>query len=206
MKGILFSLAEEVVRDRHGEDAWDAVLDGAGLDGSWTSLGDYPDEHLSRVVSSAAVLLGVDDRTALRTIAEGAMPLLAGRFPHFFTPHTDALEFVRTVNGIIHPEVLKLYPGATTPQFGFLESPERTLTMAYCSPRRLCALAEGFLRGAARHYGQTVDVTQPSCMLDGADQCVLHCEFSPVPRPPAETGHLVGTGAGFRADRFDDGR
>ncbi len=78
-----FNLAEEVVRREHGEDAWDAILLGAGLDGSWTSLGSYPDEHLERVVT-----------------------------------------------------------------------------------------------GAAKHYGQTVVISQPTCMLDGASRCLVRCRFS----------------------------
>jgi hypothetical protein len=110
VKGIIFNLAEEVVRREHGEDAWGAILLGAGLDGSWTSLGSYPDEHLERVATGAAALLGTDERTVPRTVGEGAIPLLAERYRHFFTPHTDTRAFVMTLNDMIHPEVRKLYP------------------------------------------------------------------------------------------------
>lgn len=178
MKGIIFNLAEEVVRRDHGEDTWDAILVGAGLDGSWTSLGSYPDEHLERVVASAATLLGIDRGAVLRTVAEGAIPLLAQRYPHFFTPHIDARSFVLTVNDMIHPEVRKLYPGATPPMFGFEPAPEEEVLLSYTSARRLCALAEGFVHGAATHYGQTVLISQPACMLDGASRCLLHCRFA----------------------------
>ena len=181
MKGIIFNLAEEVVRNAHGEDAWDAVLDGAGLEGAWTVLGDYPDEQLSRVVASAAQLLGVDEQAVLRLVAVGSMPLLAQRYPHFFTPHKDARHFVLTLNDMIHPEVLKLYPGATPPSFGFAESGENAFTLSYSSPRHLCALAEGFVQGAADYYGQSVVLSQPSCMLNGDDHCLIHCQFANVP-------------------------
>ena len=59
MKGIIFNLAEAVVGKVYGEDTWDAILDRAGLDGSWTSLGSYPDEELLKVVAAAAELLGL---------------------------------------------------------------------------------------------------------------------------------------------------
>lgn len=178
MKGIIFNLAEEVVRRGHGEDAWDAVLVGAGLDGSWTSLGSYPDDHLERVVASAAELLGVDEQTVLRTVAQGSMPLLAERYPHFFTQHTQAVDFLLTLNDIIHPEVLKLYPGSVPPTFGFDRPTPTSLTMSYGSPRHLCALAEGFIAGAAEHYGEHVTVTQSSCMLRQDPECLITCQFS----------------------------
>jgi len=41
-------------------------------------------------------------------------------------------------------------------------------------------LAEGFVTGAAAHYGQQVAITQPECMLRGDERCRLHCEFSDV--------------------------
>lgn len=178
MKGIIFNLAEEVVSREHGEDAWDAVLEGAGLDGSYTSLGSYPDEDLGAIIASAARLLDSDEPAVLRQVAEGAMPLLAARYPHFFTPHTDALAFVLTLNDIIHPEVRKLYAGANVPTFGYQRHGDDSVTLTYDSQRRLCTLAEGFITGAAKQYGQQVTIEQPECMLRGDAVCRLHCRFT----------------------------
>lgn len=180
MKGIIFNLAEEVVRNSHGEDAWDAVLDGAGLDGSWTSLGSYPDKDLAKVVGSAARWLGLSVEATLRVIGEGAVPLLAQRYPQFFRPHATTSSFVLTLNDVIHPEVRKLYPGATPPTFGFASLGQNDLSLSYSSARQLCALAVGFLHGAASHYGQSVVITQPSCGLRGDARCLIHCQFADV--------------------------
>jgi hypothetical protein len=48
VKGIVFNLLEQVVSRDYGEDMWDDLLSAAGLVGAYTSLGSYPDEHLSR--------------------------------------------------------------------------------------------------------------------------------------------------------------
>lgn len=181
MKGILFNLAEEVVCQTHGERAWDDILEAAGLDGSYTSLGNYPDEDLSRIVDAAARALDVSVEDVLRSVATGAIPLLATRYPHFFAPHTSARSFVLTLNSIIHPEVRKLYPGAGVPEFGFDTSADDVLVVTYRSARRLCGLAQGFIIGAAAHYGERVDITQPSCMHRGDPACDLHCRFEKLP-------------------------
>lgn len=105
------------------------------------------------------------------------MPMLAARFPGFFTPHSSARSFVLTLNDIIHPEVRKLYPGADVPEFGFDDADPDTLVITDVSARKLCALAEGFLAGAASHYGQTADLQHIQCMHEGHDSCVIHCTF-----------------------------
>ena len=178
MKGIIFNLAEEVVSRGYGDDVWDQILDGAGLTGSYTSLGSYPDDDLFAILAAAGELLGADPQTLLRQVAEGALPLLAQRYPQFFDPHEDTCSFVLTLNDIIHPEVRKLYPGAQVPTFSYDVHSRNSVTMGYTSERRLCLLAEGFVTGAARHYGQRVTVQQSSCMLRGDDTCLLHCEFT----------------------------
>ena len=54
MKGIIFNVAEATVSDEFGEDAWDDLLDAAGLDGAYTALGDYPVEQLVALVTAAS--------------------------------------------------------------------------------------------------------------------------------------------------------
>ena len=40
MKGIIFNILSEAVVQAFGEDEWDDVLDAAGVDGAYTSLGN----------------------------------------------------------------------------------------------------------------------------------------------------------------------
>ena len=179
MKGIIFNLLEEVVTDTYGEQVWDSLLDTTGLPGSYTSLGQYPDHQLEKLVQAASQALGVPPREMLRWFGEAAMPRLAKRYPAFFSMHHATRPFVVSVNHIIHPEVLKLYPGADLPVFDFADGPEGTLVMGYRSPRKLCALAQGFVEGAAAHYHECVTVEHLACMHDGDPECRLRIAFSP---------------------------
>ncbi len=178
MKGIIFNLAEEVVTTAYGEGTWESLLDAAGLDGAYTSLGNYPDEHLFALVSAAATALDRPADDVVRDIGEGAMPLLAERYPDFFSGHNDVRSFVLTLNEVIHAEVRKLYPDADVPVFGFDTSNADVLVLSYDSKRKLCFLAEGFISGAAAHYGQRVEIDQPACMKRGDDRCLIRCAFS----------------------------
>jgi hypothetical protein len=185
MKGIIFNLVEEVVSNTYGEETWDALLDAAGLDGSYTSLGSYADEDLFRLVAAASTALDAPPDQIVRMLGEGAIPLLIERYPFFFEGHDSTPPFLLTLNDIIHPQVLKLYPGSQVPDFDFLydESEPNCITIGYQSDRQLCALAEGFITGAAKHYGEDVAITQPQCLTRGDEKCVIQCTFAPVTAP-----------------------
>ncbi len=173
MKGIIFNLLEEVVIHRHGDAAWDGLLDQAGVDGAYTSLGSYPDAELEALLGAAATVLHVQPDECLRWFGREAMPLLAERYPAFFTAHNTTLPFVLSVNSIIHPEVRKIHPGAQCPTFRFEHGTDGALYMGYRSPRRMCSLAQGFIEGAADHFGETAIVEHPRCTAKGDPECLL---------------------------------
>jgi hypothetical protein len=177
MKGIVFNLLEEAVCKEFGEDTWDQLLDDAKLSGAYTSLGSYDDAEVFALVGAASAALKLPPQDILRWFGQRAMPLLAARYPGFFSTHTDTRSFLLTLNNIIHPEVRKLYPGAITPVFDFGRGEDGNMIIGYNSPRKLCALAEGFMLGSAAHYHEHAEITQPQCMHEGADKCVFHVRF-----------------------------
>ncbi|MBW2537254.1 MAG: heme NO-binding domain-containing protein [Deltaproteobacteria bacterium] len=177
MKGIVFNLLEQSVVADHGEDMWDDLLDAANLDGAYTSLGSYPDEDLLRLRDTAAEALGCSPADVERWLGQSAIGRLAQLYPEFFEPHTSTKAFVLTLNDIIHPEVRKLYPGADVPVFEFESRSPQQLTLRYRSHRKMCAFAEGLIRGTADHYGESVSIDHVSCMLQEAAECRLDCTF-----------------------------
>ena len=179
MKGIIFNLLEGVVEKQFGEQAWDDLLEKAGLEGVYTSVGNYPDAELVKLVAAAATTLDKSAEDVIRWFGVSAIPLLAEKYPGFFRPHDGTRSFLLTLNDIIHPEVRKLYPNADVPDFGYEIDPLRPeqLVMIYQSPRKLCVLAEGFIQGAAAHYGEDVTLRQTECMNNGASRCVIQLSF-----------------------------
>lgn len=177
MKGIVFNLLEEVVTQQYGDDIWDSLLDAAGLDGTYTSLGTYPDEQIGALVAIAAQKLGLTPFEVLRWFGQRSMPLLVERYPEFFRSQSSTRPFLLSVNHIIHPEVRKIYPHAQVPTFEFSDTPDGRLMMGYQSPRRLCALAQGFAEGAAAHYGESIRFDHQECMHKGDDRCLCLISF-----------------------------
>jgi hypothetical protein len=181
VKGIIFNLLEGVVSEAHGADVWDQLLEAAQVDGAYTSLGNYPDEELYRLVGAASEALQIPADAVVRWFGVQALPLLVQKYPAFFAPHRSTRAFVLTLNAIIHPEVRKLYPGSEPPNFDFDTTSPDVLVMYYRSQRKLCALAEGFVEGASTHFGEQVKMAHPQCMHRGDEVCRLEFSFTPQP-------------------------
>jgi Haem-NO-binding len=181
VKGIIFNLLEQIVRREYGDTIWDDLLETAQVDGAYTSLGNYPDDHLYRLVHSASSALNLPPDAIIKWFGRNALPLLAHKYPQFFDPHQSTRTFLLTLNDVIHTEVRKLYPGAEVPEFDYDTSSATVLLMGYRSPRKLCLLAEGFTEAAAAHYGETLAFVHLQCVSRGDEKCLFQISFTPTP-------------------------
>lgn len=177
MKGVVFNLLEDVVRREFGDSEWQHVRHDAEVDSAFTSLDSYPDAVLRRLVAAVGKRCHKTPGEALQWFGRHSMPMLRSMYPAFFESQPSTRSFILTLNDIIHPEVRRLFPGADVPVFDFDTSSPDALTLGYQSPRKLCALAHGFIEGAADHYGETVDIDQTECMHRGDAKCVFHLHF-----------------------------
>ncbi|TDL10232.1 heme NO-binding protein [Mycolicibacterium obuense] len=172
MKGVLFNVVEEVVSHEWGEQMWDNLLLDCNLDGAYTALGNYPDAELVALGRAAAQRLGCSLDDVLRLLGQLAFEPLLARYRSLEEPPESMRAFLPTVNELIHPEVLKLYPGASVPRFALRDDGDH-LELDYVSIRNMCVLAEGLVLGLAGHYGEHVTVDQSRCKQRGDDRCTI---------------------------------
>lgn len=180
MKGIVFTLLQEVVTNEYDEDTWDDLIDAAGVNGAYTAVGTYDHAELHALVAAAVAALDSTADEIVVWFGRKALPLLAERYPDLFVGHTTARSFVLTLNDVIHPEVRKLFPGAYAPSFDFDTSDPEAIELTYRSNRGLCRFTEGLVMGAADHFGEHAEVVHDRCARDGADACTLTCRLTPA--------------------------
>ncbi|OAN34468.1 heme NO-binding domain-containing protein [Mycolicibacterium iranicum] len=172
MKGVLLNVVEEAVSHEWGEEMWDDLLADCGLDGAYTALGNYPDSELVALAGAAAIRLGLPIETVFRVLGRLSFAPLFARYTQHLEAPTSLREFLPSVNDLIHPQVLKLYPGASVPKFALRDTGDE-LELDYLSVRDMCMLAEGLVLGVADHFGETVTVFQSSCKQRGDSRCTL---------------------------------
>lgn len=180
MKGVIFNVLEEVVSDECGAATWDSLIEAAGIEGAYTSLGSYPDADLFKLVKAASDALGVAPDDLMRWFGRRAVRRLADRAPEFGEGHESAKSFLMSVEQVIHVEVTKLYPDAHVPTFQYEDPGPGRLTMYYSSPRRLCALVAGMIEGAAEMFGETATIAHGPCQREGEQRCTFECAFKPA--------------------------
>ena len=99
--------------------------------------------------------------------------MLNGKYPMFSAQQDDFFDFIESIDGVIHKEVRKLYDSPSLPSLSCEREGNNILHVIYQSPRKLCFLAEGLIRGAAKHYGVEYQLTHDVCMHKGSDHCLL---------------------------------
>ncbi len=172
MKGIIFNIVQEVVETAFGVDAWDDVVDHAGVDGAYTSLGSYPDAELVALVAAISERAGVPKSDVLVLTGRSGFGHLAARHGELLDGMATWRDVLHQLDGLIHPEVRKIYADAAVPEF---DASDRggTVLLEYRSARNLCKLAEGLVLGLGDHYGARLVVDHLSCTARGDDVCHL---------------------------------
>ena len=172
MKGVIFNVVQEVVEDAFGPDAWDEIVRRSGVDGAYTSLGSYPDAELGSLVTAAAEVAGVTEPEALVLVGRKGFARLGGRHAELLDGADSWMDVLAQLDGIIHPEVQKIYPDAEVPSFR-TSSGDRTMQLRYESSRNLCPLAEGLILGLGDHFATELTVDHLEGVHRGDDSCVL---------------------------------
>ncbi len=124
----------------------------------------------------------------LQTIADEVgepVPGLLGRFGDFLAPHLvkvagslvdpawRTLDLIEHTESLIHSMVRAAKPGAEPPLLETVRVTSDELHLVYSSRRRLCTLAVGVMHGMAKHFGETLDIDETSCMLHGDPFCAF---------------------------------
>lgn len=173
MKGIVFTLFNDMVEENYGLEAWDQLLEKSGCDGIYISSETYPDAELMALVGAASEMTNIPANALVKAFGEYMFPSFHEKYPTFFKEGMTLKSFLLTVDRVIHVEVRKLYPDAGLPDFEYQDENDNELVMLYKSPRKLCALAEGLIAGAAKHFNAKYQLKHDLCMHDGSDHCRL---------------------------------
>lgn len=177
MKGVIFNILEELVIDTAGITTWNSILQTLQLGGIYTAGQSYPDEELMALVQEISQRLQKPIPDVVAHFGEYLFIQLNSRYPEFTTQQPDLRSFLKSIHDVIHVEVQKLYESPNLPTISCHEPDPDTLIMEYRSPRQLCILAEGLIRGAAQHYQTEIELSHPVCMHHGADHCDLVVRF-----------------------------
>ena len=175
MKGAVFIAFNQMVEEQIGIDVWERMLAEVAppSGGIYTSVEAYEDEELFNLVGKLSEITGHPIPTLVEQFGAYLFSALNSKYPVFSEQQPDFFSFIKSIDGVIHKEVRKLYQHPNLPSLECEQTDDDTLLVTYRSPRKLCILAEGLIRGAALHYQTDYNLEHPTCMLHGSDHCLL---------------------------------
>src|SRR5207249_2825662 len=126
-----------------------------------------------KIVNAASKRTGLPVTTVHERFGEFIGPHLLALVPSLVKVGWRTLDVVEHTEQTIHAVVHAQQPGATPPYLRAHRISPSEVTVFYDSPRRLCFIAKGIIRGMAQHFGETIRIEEERCMLAGAPDCTL---------------------------------
>lgn len=178
MKGIVFSLFNQLVEDKFGMEVWEQLLDKVQpeSDGVYTTVGTYNDSEMLALVGALSEITNVPIPDLVRVFGEYLAHQFHSNFPDFYKEN-DLRSFLKSIHGVIHVEVNKLYPDSYTPDVICEDLSDDVMMIRYSSKRKLCPLLEGLVSGTAGIFNTPIDMKKTQCMADGHDECHYEVTF-----------------------------
>ncbi len=174
MKGIVFTEFLDMVETTISADMVDDVIEAARVPsgGAYTAVGTYDHKEMVSLVGALSEFSGHPVPALLHQFGKHLFGRFFVLYPLFFEGVENALEFLARVEGVIHEEVLKLYPDAELPRFEARWTGPGALTLVYRSPRHMGDLAHGLIEGCIAHFGDPVAIDRHT-LADGAEEFTL---------------------------------
>jgi hypothetical protein len=189
MHGLIFVELRKYVDDALGTGTWPKLLESAGLANKlYMPIGTYPDEELVALVSTAASLGGGSVDATLHGFGEFIAPDLLRMYSSRISKDWKTLDVIENTEETIHTVVRAQNPGADPPRLRCRRLSPEEVVISYSSPRKLCAVAKGIVRGLARDLRERVTITESSCMHKGAVTCEITVTLEAEAASGAEAG------------------
>lgn len=155
-----------------GSTSWKGVRSSVTTTASkFLPSGSYPDADAVAILSSIADTTGRPLSSILEDFGQFLAPHLVKVAGPVVDPTWRTLDLIEHTEAIIHTMVRTTTPGAAPPVLQTVRQSPDELHLIYSSARRLCPLAVGLMRGIAAHYGETIRIEEPSCLLRGDPFC-----------------------------------
>ena len=125
------------------------------------------------MVSALVEKTGISAPDLLDAFGQYLFPKLHASLPESAMPKGNFFEFLKSIDSVIHVEVKKLDEKAEVPEITVDREKDNSIVLHYKSEKKMCHLAIGLLKGAAKEFNQKVDISMPVCMHDGSNYCEL---------------------------------
>jgi hypothetical protein len=178
--GVIFASLTDYVAARFGAEPAEEILRDEPI---YLMSEAYDDERLFAIIDRAVAITGVPPEELVHDFGVfTAETTFARLYPAFFAVAGGTRSFLLTIEERIHELVRATIPNARPPQLRVAPLGDDGVRIEYSSPRHLCVLLRGLVRGTAAHYDEDADIAEAECMLRGDRACLFDVRLTgPTP-------------------------
>lgn len=171
MKGIVFTEFLEMVEEKFGYEMVDNIIDEEQLasKGIYTSVGTYSFSEMGFLITQLHERTKISVPDLLHTYGQYLHNTFVASYPQFYARLSSSFDFLESIDGHIHVEVLKLYDDAELPKFKTKRLSDNQLEMLYSSVRKMGPFALGLIEKSIEHFGEKAKIEMNNLKEDGSE-------------------------------------
>jgi hypothetical protein len=172
MHGIFLTEFKKYVKSTRGDAAWDAIRARAGLDSRvFAPTQHYPDGEVAALVAAASEMDGIAAAQILEAYGRFIVADLLALYRGLLRPEWRSLDLIEHGQETIDRVMRVNGSAGGAPELSVTRVNPNRLLVRYDSPRGMCSVGKGMVRGIGDHFGEELEVTEDACMLDGRPFC-----------------------------------
>jgi len=155
LKGVVIKSFERYIETHWPGDLADRAfaLDALSGGGAYTTVGNYPHTDMLALAGFVAKETQTALPDLIKAFGKHLFHILADAHADMMRQFTSCIEFLASLETIIHRDVRKIYSDPELPRFEVADRVDNTdLHLIYTSSRPFADLAEGLLHGALEYF------------------------------------------------------
>jgi guanylate cyclase soluble subunit beta len=161
MYGLINKALQGMVREKFGDEQWQAVLEESGVpEDSFLTMRSYDDHITYDLVGAASKVLGAPAETCLEMFGEYWVEAVASKSygPLMDAAGNDMVTFLHNLNGL-HDRITGTFLDYVPPEFHLESLPDNRHRVHYISQREgLIHFVLGLLRGLASRFDTELEI------------------------------------------------
>ena len=207
MHGIICFQIKSFVERRHSPQVWQSLERDLGLSPrAYQPTEDYPDAEIVALLSALSGITGQSPDTVLEDLGTFLAPQLVSIYSVMFRAERSTLALLAVTEDVIHRVIRLRQPSTAPPVIKCLWRMENEMELIYSSPRKMCALAKGIVRGIANCFDETVAIVDRACIHRGDPYCCLGIQVTQSRRSQSASKPSQPTVAAEGAGTLSDTR
>lgn len=155
MHGIIFNQLFKFVREHHGFEELNGIMEDSGLKGKfYDATRSHPDGEILAIVNAACKRLNTNKDEVLEGFGQFLVPALMKTYSSFLLPSWRTIDLLSNIETTMHRTVRLSQPEAAPPELLVERINKKEVNIKYYSKRKMHSLGVGLIKGIANHFNE----------------------------------------------------